>query len=52
MRAIALFGATGRIGSRILNGARARGHHVTAIVSYPERALPPSRCSSASPGTP
>jgi uncharacterized protein len=29
---IALFGSTGRIGSRILNEALARGHQVTAIV--------------------
>jgi putative NADH-flavin reductase len=34
---IALIGATGMIGSRILEEALARGHHVTAIVRHPER---------------
>ena len=33
----ALFGATGTIGSRILNEALARGHHVTAISRDPAR---------------
>lgn len=32
MADIALFGATGMIGERILNEALSRGHHVTAIV--------------------
>jgi putative NADH-flavin reductase len=34
---IALFGATGNIGSRILHEALARGHDVTSIVRDPER---------------
>ena len=34
---IALIGATGMIGSRILDEALARGHHVTAIVRNPDR---------------
>lgn len=34
---IALFGATGAIGQRILNEALTRGHHVTAIVRDPAR---------------
>jgi putative NADH-flavin reductase len=35
---IALFGATGMIGSRVLAEARARGHEVTAVVRDPARA--------------
>jgi putative NADH-flavin reductase len=34
---IALFGATGNIGSRILHEALARGHEVTSIVRDPKR---------------
>jgi hypothetical protein len=34
---IALIGATGFIGSRLLNEALSRNHHVTALVSRPER---------------
>jgi putative NADH-flavin reductase len=33
---IAIFGAKGRIGSRIVNEALNRGHQVTAIVRHPE----------------
>jgi putative NADH-flavin reductase len=33
---IAVFGASGRIGSRIVNEALNRGHFVTAIVRHPE----------------
>jgi putative NADH-flavin reductase len=33
---IAIFGAGGRIGSRIINEALNRGHNVTAIVRHPE----------------
>jgi uncharacterized protein len=35
---IALFGATGTIGSRIAAEAARRGHHVTALSRHPERA--------------
>lgn len=34
---IALFGASGRIGSRIAQEALARGHHVTAAMRHPEK---------------
>lgn len=34
---IALIGATGFIGSAILNEALARGHHISALVSRPEK---------------
>lgn len=34
---VVIFGATGRIGSRLLNEALARGHEVTAIVRDPAR---------------
>ncbi|MFG2137205.1 NAD(P)-dependent oxidoreductase [Streptomyces sp. NPDC048650] len=34
---IALFGANGTIGSRILNEALSRGHHVTAVVRDPAK---------------
>ena len=34
---IAIIGATGRIGGRILNEALSRGHTVTAITRHPER---------------
>jgi putative NADH-flavin reductase len=37
---IALFGATGMVGSAILAEALARGHQVTAIVRRPERIAP------------
>ena len=41
MSEIALFGATGMIGQRILNEAVSRGHQVTAIVRDSTRvALP------------
>lgn len=33
---IAVFGASGRIGSRVINEALNRGHQVTAIVRHPE----------------
>lgn len=33
---IAIFGASGRIGSRIVNEALSRGHEVTAIARHPE----------------
>jgi len=33
---IAIFGAGGRIGSRIVNEALSRGHEVTAVVRHPE----------------
>jgi putative NADH-flavin reductase len=33
---IAIFGAGGRIGSRIVNEALNRGHDVTAIVRHPK----------------
>jgi putative NADH-flavin reductase len=33
---IAIFGASGRIGSRIVNEALSRGHEVTAVVRHPE----------------
>lgn len=33
---IAVFGASGRIGSRVVNEALNRGHQVTAIVRHPE----------------
>ena len=33
---IAIFGASGRIGSRIVNEALSRGHDVTAAVRHPE----------------
>jgi putative NADH-flavin reductase len=38
VKKIALFGATGTIGQRILNEALSRGHQVTAIVRDPSRA--------------
>jgi len=34
---IALIGATGNAGSRILNELSRRGHHVTAIARHPEK---------------
>jgi putative NADH-flavin reductase len=37
VKKIALFGATGMIGQRILNEALSRGHHVTAIVRDPSK---------------
>jgi len=40
---IAVIGATGKAGSRVVNELLARGHHVTAIVRHPE--LLPARPS-------
>lgn len=37
MSRITLFGASGTIGSRILDEALRRGHHVTAVVRNPDR---------------
>jgi putative NADH-flavin reductase len=37
---IVVFGATGRIGSKLVSGGIARGHVVTAAARHPER-LPP-----------
>lgn len=37
MAKIALFGATGTIGSRVLREALDRGHHVTAVVRDPKK---------------
>jgi putative NADH-flavin reductase len=34
---IALIGASGFVGTALLNEARARGHHVTALVAHPEK---------------
>ena len=34
---LAIFGASGKIGSRIMKEALERGHHVTAIVRHPEK---------------
>lgn len=50
MSKIALFGATGRIGSRILNEALARGHRVTAILRDPARPLKPRPSLAWKPG--
>jgi uncharacterized protein len=50
MSKIALFGATGRIGSRILNEALARGHSVTAIVRDTARGLAPMPALQRKPG--
>lgn len=50
MRKIALFGATGRIGSSILNEALARGHQVTAIVRDPAHPVPPRHLLECKPG--
>lgn len=36
---ITLFGGTGQVGSRVLAEAVSRGHHVTAVVRDPSRAL-------------
>ncbi len=40
---ITLIGASGFIGTAILNEALARGHHVTALVTRPERLAPHER---------
>jgi len=40
---IVIFGATGRIGSRIVNEALSRGHEVTATVRNPENYTPEDR---------
>ncbi|MFE2283381.1 NAD(P)-dependent oxidoreductase [Streptomyces sp. NPDC059443] len=45
MAKIALFGATGTIGSRVLHEALGRGHQVTAVVRDP------ARLAGADPGT-
>lgn len=37
---IALIGASGRVGSRLLTEALARGHEVTAIARHPEKIAP------------
>jgi putative NADH-flavin reductase len=37
---IAVFGATGRIGSAVVTEARSRGHEVTAVVRGPRPAIP------------
>jgi putative NADH-flavin reductase len=37
---IAVFGAGGKIGSRIVNEALSRGHYVTAVVRHPENYNP------------
>lgn len=50
MSKIALFGATGRIGSRILNEALARGHQVTAILRDAAYPLPPRHLLQCKPG--
>ncbi len=50
MRTIALFGATGKIGSHILDEALARGHKVTAVVRDPQRALKPRHLLECKPG--
>lgn len=50
MAKIALFGATGRIGSQILNEALGRGHRVTAIVRDAQRTLPPRNGLECRPG--
>jgi putative NADH-flavin reductase len=34
---IAIIGATGQVGTPLLNEALSRGHHVTAIVQHPEK---------------
>ena len=49
MSKIALFGATGMIGQRILNEALSRGHQVTAIVRDSTRG-PTSQGTAAKPG--
>lgn len=41
MTSIALLGATGNVGSRLLDEALSRGHQVTALVRDPGR-LPPA----------
>lgn len=50
MAKIALFGATGTIGSQILNEALGRGHQVTAIVRDAQRTLPPRNGLECRPG--
>lgn len=50
MATVALFGATGRIGSCILNEALARGHRVTAIIRDPTHPLPPKPLLECKPG--
>ena len=43
---ITLIGASGFIGTAILNEALARGHHVTALVTRPERLVPHERLTA------
>ena len=43
---IALIGATGRVGARLLAEALARGHEVTAISRHPEKLTPQARLSA------
>lgn len=50
MSKIALFGATGMIGQRILNEALSRGHEVTAIVRDVTRAPAPRPLLQVKPG--
>lgn len=45
MAKIALFGATGTIGSRVLHEALGRGHQVTAVVRDPEKLTDPGDAS-------
>lgn len=45
---LALFGATGSIGSRILDEALGRGHNVVAIVRDPSKLAPRDRLSTVS----
>ncbi len=44
---IAVIGATGFVGSAILQEALQRGHEVTAIVRHPEKVKAASEASSA-----
>ena len=44
---IAVIGATGFVGSAILQEALQRGHEVTAIVRNPEKVTPHREASSA-----
>ena len=40
---VALIGATGNAGSRVLNELVSRGHAVTAVVRHPEKVAPHER---------
>ena len=44
---IALIGATGFIGSALLNEALSRSHHVTAFAAHPEKLKPASNLLAA-----